>query len=281
MAGDRGRIFADGKAGQKGYIGFMKATLFLLAFLAIEVPRLSAATDHLPQTYVLVHGATGGGWDWKTVANLLTADGNTVYRPTLTGLGERMHLANADVNLTTHVTDIVNVILFENLHDVVLVGHSYGGMVITGVMDKIPDRISHVIFLDAAAPDDGQSKLDNEHTPLSSLKVRDGLIIFPWLDETRPIPRDVPQPLKTYTEPVSYRNPAAKLIPVTYIWYNHPDFTPEEKASAEKTGERLRKERGWTIRALDSDHNAQRSHPTELKALLEASLADRNSPVAN
>jgi pimeloyl-ACP methyl ester carboxylesterase len=244
------------------------------------VTRLSAAAVGAPQTYVLVHGATGGGWDWKTMADLLTADGNVVFRPTLTGLGEREHLANADVNLTTHVTDIVNVVLFENLHDVILVGHSYGGMVITGVMDKIPDRIRHVIFLDAAAPNDGQSAQDYWHAPVADQKVRDGMIIFPWMDETRPFPRDVPQPLKTYTEPVSYRNPAAKLLPVTYIWYNHPDFTPGQAAAAAQTGERLHLERGWTIRTLDSDHNAQRSHPKKLKALLEASLDDRNVAVA-
>lgn len=214
------------------------------------------------------------------MADLLMADGNVAFRPTLTGLGEREHLANADVNLTTHVTDIVNMILFEKLHNVVLVGHSYGGMVITGVMDKIPDRIRHVIFLDAAAPNDGQTAAEYFHTPLADMKVRDGLIVFPWVNETLPFPRDVPQPLKTYTEPVSYRNPAAKLLPVTYIWYSHPDFSPGEKAGAEKEGERLHRERGWTIRTLDSDHNAQRSHPAELKALLEASLSDRNSPVS-
>jgi pimeloyl-ACP methyl ester carboxylesterase len=241
---------------------------------------VAAAPNDPAQTYVLVHGATGGGWDWKTMANLLTADGNVAFRPTLTGLGERTHLANADVNLTTHVTDIVNLILFENLHDVILVGHSYGGMVITGVMDKIPDRIRHVIFLDAAAPDDGQSALDYWHMPLSSLKIENGLIFFPWVDGTKPIPRDVPQPLKTYTEPVSYRNPAAKLIPVTYIWYKHPDLTPEGAALSAQRAAQLHLERGWTIRTLDSDHNAQRSHPAELKALLEASLADRNVPVA-
>jgi pimeloyl-ACP methyl ester carboxylesterase len=85
-------------------------------------------------TYVLVHGASGGGWDWKTMDELLTADGHTVYRPTLTGLGENVHLSNPDIDLTTHINDIANVILFEDLKDVVLVGHSYGGMVITGVI---------------------------------------------------------------------------------------------------------------------------------------------------
>ena len=85
-------------------------------------------------TYVIVHGASGGGWDWRTMDELLTAGGHTVYRPTLTGLGEKMHLANADINLTTHIDDIANVILFEDLDEVVLVGHSYGGMVITNLI---------------------------------------------------------------------------------------------------------------------------------------------------
>jgi pimeloyl-ACP methyl ester carboxylesterase len=226
---------------------------------------------------VIVHGATGGGWAWKAVDRLLTADGNTVYRPTLTGLGEKVHLATPEVNLTTHVTDIVNVILFEDLHDVILVGHSYGGMVITGVMDRIPGRIRHVVFLDAMTPADGQSALDYQHRPLSTLKIADGMIMFPWVDAARPIPHDVPQPLKTYTEPVSYRNPAAKLIPVTYVWFNHPDFSPEQRARGEEDARRLHEERGWSIRSLDSDHNAQTSHPKELTALLEESVSDQNT----
>src|SRR5271170_5960535 len=93
----------------------VRMLLPLLGLVIAGATNLSAAPDSAPQTYVLVHGATGGGWDWRTEANLLTADGNIVYRPTLTGLGEHEHLANADVNLTTHVTDIVNLILFERL----------------------------------------------------------------------------------------------------------------------------------------------------------------------
>src|ERR1700748_2369717 len=96
-------------------------------------------------TYVIVHGAWGGGWAFKEVDHLLSADGNTVYRPTLTGQGERVHLFTPDLDLNTHITDIVNVILYENLHNIVLVGHSYGGMVITGVADRVPDRIAHIV----------------------------------------------------------------------------------------------------------------------------------------
>ena len=102
-------------------------------------------------TYVIVHGAWGGSWDWKNVGNLLTADGHTVYRPTLTSLGEHCNLSNTNIDLSTHIQDIVNVILWENLHDIVLVGHSYGGMVITGVADRVPDRIKHLIYIDALA----------------------------------------------------------------------------------------------------------------------------------
>lgn len=250
-----------------------------LGLLAAGGTVFSAEPGKQPQTYVIVHGATGGGWDWKTVDHLLTADGNTVFRPTLTGLGERVHLATPEVNLTTHVTDIVNVILFEDLHDVILVGHSYGGMVITGVMERIPERIRHIVYLDAAAPDDGQSALEYWHEPLSNMKVVDGMVMFPWIDATKPFPRDVPQPVKTLTEPVSYRNPAVKLLPVTYIWFNHPDYSAEERIREEKQGQRLHDARGWTIRKLDSEHIAERTHPRELTAMLEASLGDRNTPI--
>jgi pimeloyl-ACP methyl ester carboxylesterase len=178
-----------------------------------------------------------------------------------------------------HITDVTAVLHYEDLRDVILVGHSYAGMVITGVMDRIPERIRHVIYLDAVVPSDGQSFLDCCHMPLSSLKVVDGMVMFPWIDATKPYPRDVPQPVKTLTEPVSYRNPAAKPLPVTYIWFNHPDYSAQNRAGAEKGMQRLHDERGWTIRKLDSDHLAERTHPRELAAMLEASVSDQNSPV--
>ena len=108
---------------------------------------------------------------------LLTAAGHEVYRPTLTGLGEKVHLSNPDIDLTTHINDIANVILFEDLKDVVLVGHSYGGMVITGVMNQIPGRIKHAVFLDAAVPEDGTSAQDlwNMVSDSSPHKVVDGI----------------------------------------------------------------------------------------------------------
>ena len=111
-------------------------------------------------TYVLVHGGGHGGWCYQRVARLLRNAGHEVYTPTLTGLGERSHLRSADVDLDLHVRDVVAVLQYEDLRDVVLVGHSYGGMVITGVGDRAADRIGRIVYLDAATPVNGQSLVD-------------------------------------------------------------------------------------------------------------------------
>ena len=111
-------------------------------------------------TFVLVHGGGHGGWCYQRVARLLRADGHDVYTPTLTGLGERSHLLRPGIDLDTHITDVVNVLRFEGLHDVLLVGHSYGGMVITGVGDRAAERIAGLVYLDAANPVNGQSLVD-------------------------------------------------------------------------------------------------------------------------
>jgi len=232
--------------------------------------------DNVHYTYILVHGATGGGWDWKTIDDLLTANGHYVYRPTLTGLGEKWHLSNPAIDLTTHINDIANVIRFEDLNDVVLVGHSYGGMVITGVMDLMPERIRHVIFLDAAVPEDGMSAEDLWGDVTSNAEVRDGMIYFSWLDIDAPLPRDVPQSLKTFTQPVSFSNPSALKLPATLIAFVPSGMTTEER-SADPSWQHA-KARNWSIRTLDSDHNAQRSHPTELVTLLEESVSKGNRP---
>lgn len=110
--------------------------------------------------YVLVHGAYHGGWCWRDVARGLRARGHDVFTPTLTGLGERSHLLTPSVNLSVHIQDVVNVLTWEELADVILVGHSYGGMVVTGVADRVAERIADVVYLDAIVPEDGQSTLD-------------------------------------------------------------------------------------------------------------------------
>lgn len=257
---------------------FMTVVLNLTFSFALGVASIFAdqsdstvtiATSEKPNyTFVIVHGSSGGGWDWKVMDRLLTKGGHTVYRPTLTGLGERMHLNGPEIDLTAHVTDIVNVILFEDLRDVVLVGHSYGGMVSTGVMNRIPRRISHAVFLDAAVPEDGESAADLWPSIISDSRVVDGIVYFPWLDPTNPVPGDVPQSLRTLTEPVSFNNLEAISLPATFIAFIANDQTVEARA-AEHSWQNA-KARGWSILTLDSDHNAQRSHPEALAALLEA-----------
>ena len=134
--------------------------------------------------YVLVHGGGHGGWCYQKVARRLRVRGHEVYAPTLTGLGERAHLLNPDIDLDSQIDDVVRVLRFEGLRDVILVGHSYGGMVITGVADRAPDRVGHVVYLDAANPEDGQS-LEDVAGPMMALarqagRTVDGVELVLW-----------------------------------------------------------------------------------------------------
>ncbi len=111
-------------------------------------------------TFVLVHGAWHGGWCWRRVVRLLTDAGHEVFTPTLTGLGERAHLLRPDIDLDTHIQDVLMLLEMEDLKEVVLVGHSYGGMVITGVADRAPARIRRLVYLDAFIPENGKAVAD-------------------------------------------------------------------------------------------------------------------------
>jgi len=231
---------------------------------------------------LIVHGSTGGGWDWKNVARLLTDRGHVVYRPTLTGLGEKCHLSSPDIGLNTHIDDIANVILFEDLHDAVLVGHSYAGMVITGVLDRLPERIKHVVFLDAFVPENGESFMDvaNKIGDNNPRPVIYGIYTPAWVNLNSPPPCDVPQSFKTLTDPVSFQNPAAKQVPATCILFVEKEATLESLGKNDlfhSMQDQRAKARGWSVRVLQSDHNAQRSHANELVELLELSIREGNS----
>jgi len=218
-------------------------------------------------TYVIVHGAWGGGWDWKHVDRLLTAGGNEVYRPTLTGQGEHSNLSSTNINLATHIQDIVNVILWENLHNVVLVGHSYGGMVITGVADRVPERIKHLVYLDALLPEKGEN-VDAILPPKVPRTIKDGFVIPIWVTGNPPPPHDVPQSAWTFSEPITLTNQAiAQKLPTTYILTVDKGKSPEQD-DFYRFYDRA-KARGWTMRIMEGDHNVQRSHPVELVKLLE------------
>jgi pimeloyl-ACP methyl ester carboxylesterase len=118
--------------------------------------RTALAAAAAPRTFVLVHGTWLGGWIWGRVADLLRAQGHRVYCPTATGCGEREHLSRPDVGLETHIQDVMNVLQFEELQDVILVGHSFAGVTITGVADRMRDRIRHLVYLDALVPAPGR-----------------------------------------------------------------------------------------------------------------------------
>lgn len=228
----------------------------------------TASVNNPKSTCVIVHGAWGGGWDWKQVDQLLTADGYKVYRPTLTGQGERSHLASTNIDLDTHIQDIVNVIVWEDLHDVVLVGHSYGGMVITGVADRVPDRIRRLVYVDAFVPNNGESANEIHHHTGIDLPVTNGFVIPIWLKGNPPPPHDVPHPAKTFSEPISLTNQAAAgKLPVTYILTVDKGRTPEQDDFYPFY--QRAQTRGWTTLIMEGDHNVQRSHPKELVALVE------------
>jgi pimeloyl-ACP methyl ester carboxylesterase len=252
--------------------------LGLLALLPAVDARAAANTEK--QTFVVVHGATAGAWEWKRMGNFLVEDGHTVYRATLTGLGERMHLNSSDVDLQTHINDVVNLILFEDLRDVVLTGHSYGGMVITGVMDRVPERIKHVVFLDAAVPDDGMSlwELFGGSGPDPSRFV-DGFMQVPWVKPDDKPPHSVKHSIKCFNQPVSYKNPAAKALNVTCVAFVPKDKSAEERVRTDKSLQRA-KARGWTIRTFPGGHVAQQEDPRGVATLVEDSVNDKNQSVA-
>ena len=243
------------------------ASVSRIAARAAEATNPPAVTSS-KLTCVLVHGAWGGGWDWKHVDQLLTADGHKVYRPTLTGQGERSHLATTNIDLDTHIQDIVNVILWEDLHDVVLLGHSYGGMVITGVADRVPDRIRRLVYLDAFVPTNGESANRIHGRTGIDLPVTNGFIVPVWVKGNPPPPHDVPHPARTFSQPIALTNQGiAGKLPVTYVLTVDKGRKPEQD-DFYPFYQRARA-RGWKAVIMEGDHNVQRSHPRELVELIE------------
>lgn len=256
----------------------LAALMALVTLLASFLPVSVRASEK--QTFVLVHGATAGGWEWKRTGKFLADDGHTVHRVTLTGLGEKSHLNSTNVDLQTHIDDVVNLILFEDLHDIVLTGHSYGGMVITGVMDRVPERIKHVVFLDAAVPEDGQSLWDHfGGQGMDPKRFTDGFMQVPWVKADAKPPHSVKQSIRCFNQPVSFKNPAAKALDVTYVAFVPKDKSADERAKTDKSWLRA-VSRGWTIRTFPGGHVAQQEDPRGVATLIEESVQDRNKPAS-
>lgn len=238
----------------------MLTRLRLLALLLVLLPGTLTAQRRAAaaKTYVIVHGAWGGGWDWRAIDSALTARGHRVHRVTLTGLGERVHLANARIGLQTHILDVVNTIRFEQLRDVILVGHSYGGMVVTGAADQASDRIRSVVYVDAFLPESGESAAmlaGGGFNDMVNASSRDGMIIPSWVKPTDAMPTDVPHPLRTLTDTLRLTTPAARTLPGHYILTidkgaTTDSFSPSaSRASARK----------WPVDTLITDHTPERS----------------------
>lgn len=232
--------------------------LVLLAFVGFTfAPAAEPSPAAKQPVLVSVHGAWAGGWQFKKVATLLEARGWKVYRPSLSGLGEHFNTASPDIGLATHIDDIVNFIRFEDLHDVILLGHSYGGMVITGVADRIPERISRLVYLDAFLPETGESVMTLRKPgalPIEKM-LKDGFVIPNWVKPGKPFPIDVPHPMKTFTDPIVLKNPAAAKIPATYILTVEKGKKPEDDdfyPAAERA-----KARGWPVLILEANHVPQ------------------------
>ena len=243
--------------------------IFLSAGVSVAVHAQAQKTDTPTKpTIVIVHGAWGGSWAFRNVEALLREKGFNVYRPQLTGQGERVHLARPDIGLSTHIDDVVNMILFEDLHDIILMGHSYGGMVITGVADRVPDRIRRLVYVDAFVPNDGESVMSIVGTRGEWLKpmIKGDYIVPPWVKPDQQPPKDVPQALKTFTESIVLKNKAGLKVPATYILT--VDAGKEAKDDDFWIHAQRARERGWPVQQLTADHNAQWSAPEALVEML-------------
>lgn len=223
----------------------------------------------------------GGGWVWKKVIPLLRAAGHDVYAPTASGLGDRVHLASPTVDRETHITDVVNVLVFEDLTDVTLVGWSYGGMIITGVAERVPERLAQLVYLDALVPVDGENAYDAElcsediraaHRAAAEAAGMPGFIFVDpyteWIrsmiadpsDQAWLLPKLVPQPVGTYTQPIRLRSPAAATIPRIFIYCSEGKQESEEDPFV-RTAARVRTAAGWRYRELPDTHMAPVNAP--------------------
>ena len=229
--------------------------------------------------YVLVHGGGHGGWCYQPVARIMRAQGHEVYTPTLTGLGEREHLMSPTIDLETHITDVAKVLQFEDLTEVILVGHSYGGMVISGVADRVPERLRNLVFLDAAMPQNGQSLVDHAGPFMLAARSRSRvvngieLVLFPGEDpmsfygvrDPEQIawmkPKLTPHPWKCFEQKLVLKNEAAmRKIPQSIIvCSSHMNDQARAGLKALSNG------RFWEI---DTGHDLMITEPTAVAGML-------------
>ena len=229
-------------------------------------------------TFLICHGAWSAGWAWKKVRPLLRAAGHEVFSPTYTGLGERAHLVSRTVTLDTHIADVLGVIEYEDLSDIVLVGHSYGGMVATGVADRARERIARLVYLDAFVPESGQSLFDmlpaaeRERRGGDSKVSGDGWLLPPNPPPPDTAPDDVAwiaprrrwQPIACFTQPLLLKAPDTPP-PRTYIYCTR--LGPGDPFG--QFARRFRSDPGWQFFEIDASHSPNVTAPEALVRLLD------------
>jgi pimeloyl-ACP methyl ester carboxylesterase len=233
--------------------------------------------ERIVTVFVVAHGAWSAGWAWKKMRPLLRAAGHELWTPTYTGLGERAHLASATIDLDTHIADVIGVLEMEDLRDVALIAHSYGGMVATGVADRARERVAQLIYLDAFVPRDGQCLFDlqppDARARMRELARTDG---EGWRLPPTQMPADTPdadvawasgrrrpQPIRTFEQPLRLADNAAPR-PRSYIYC-------QRSAPADvfrQFAERAQRESGWRYFEVDASHNPHITAPQALLDLL-------------
>ena len=229
-----------------------------------------------PKTFLVCHGAWSAGWAWKKMHPLMNKAGHRLVTPTYTGLGERAHLAHPAIDLETHVTDMLQVIKYEDLRDFVLIGHSYGGMVATGVADRARDGVKQLIYVDAFVPEGGQSLLDfladsEQRRMREGAKSGDGWRVPPnptppdtsledtaWLNERR-----VQTPINCFEAKLGLSAPLT--LPRSYIYATRAAPSDTFGQFARKT----KNDPDWHYHEIDASHSPNVTAPEALMALLE------------
>ena len=231
-------------------------------------------------TFLVAHGAWGGGWTWKKMRPLMAAHGHALYTPTLTGVGDRSHLAHPGIDLEAHIADILAVLEFENLHDVILIGHSYGGMVATGVADRARERFRHLVYLDAFVPEAGKSS--NDYIAPVRVEVMKKTAIDGWKVPRSQVPPDtspedtmwlmsrrMPHPLACLEQKFVFKN-GPLTLPRSYIYarrYIPGDPFRQFLVRAQKDG--------WPVYEMDTSHSPHITAPEALMEILQGVAASR------
>lgn len=227
--------------------------------------------------FVLVHGAWQGAWVWRKVVPSLWSRGHRVFAVTLTGVGDRFHQRTPEIRLSTHIEDVAAVLEVEELTRVILVGHSYGGLLITAVADRMPERVAHLVYLDAIVPHDGESWASFHDEAIRTKRregiARDGVMAAPpaetfgltgedaaWVDR-----RQRPHPAGPYEDPLHFSEERVGRLPRTFI-----DCTSPALPSIAVARKRVRSEPNWRVVEIATGHDAMISAPGPLLEVLES-----------